>query len=259
MWNFKNTLTGTLTGVRISAVDDIAFLDNCVALQPYADGRSVIQLYDANGKYVEGILGNLGTGITLNPTPNYSSNFSSGVDSFIAYKGTQSENNDGILGEDDWLKYYCDGSTDLHYTRRSLSVVVGTVVKLEASLYIPNSGGNTYLQGVNISFGAGAVVSNILMTTLGSKVSVSTYLSVAGSTIVIWGRKNNGWSFTGANSATDDLFYIKDIIVTKVLSPSTQGIIIKNNSGQQRFINKETGFICGHASNPYKLFTNVRI
>ncbi len=56
------TIKGTLTGVRISAVDGTAFLDDCADLIPYCDGRSIIRLKDSGGRYAIGVLGAHGTG-----------------------------------------------------------------------------------------------------------------------------------------------------------------------------------------------------
>lgn len=65
MISFPTIIKGTLTGVRISAVDAGAFLDNCADVLPYVDGKSIIRLKDAAGKYNIAILGAPGTGETL--------------------------------------------------------------------------------------------------------------------------------------------------------------------------------------------------
>ena len=45
----KVAYRGTLTGLRISAVDGRAFLDACAALVPYADGSHLVEIYSATG------------------------------------------------------------------------------------------------------------------------------------------------------------------------------------------------------------------
>ena len=52
----------TLTGLRISAVDGTAFVDNGSALTPYADGYHEISIYDSSGYELKGILKAQGTG-----------------------------------------------------------------------------------------------------------------------------------------------------------------------------------------------------
>lgn len=50
----------TITGLRISAVDGTAFLDNCAELQKYA-GR-MIRIYDSGSRYLEGWIKANGSG-----------------------------------------------------------------------------------------------------------------------------------------------------------------------------------------------------
>ena len=54
---------GSLTGLRISAVDGTAFVDNAGATLPtYADGYHEISIYDSSGYELKGILKAQGTG-----------------------------------------------------------------------------------------------------------------------------------------------------------------------------------------------------
>lgn len=53
----------TITGLRISAVDGTAFLDNCAELQKYI-GR-MIRIYDSGSRYLEGWIKANGSGETL--------------------------------------------------------------------------------------------------------------------------------------------------------------------------------------------------
>jgi hypothetical protein len=61
----KVAYRGTLTGLRISAVDGTAFLDACAALVPYADGSHLVEIYDASGRMLRGYLGAAGSGEDL--------------------------------------------------------------------------------------------------------------------------------------------------------------------------------------------------
>lgn len=48
---------GTLTGLRISSVNGTAFIDNAGATVPtYADGNHSIEIYDASGRMLKGVL-----------------------------------------------------------------------------------------------------------------------------------------------------------------------------------------------------------
>jgi len=55
---------GTISSLRISSVDGTAFLDNCAALVPYADGNHLVEIYDASGRMLRGYLAAAGTGET---------------------------------------------------------------------------------------------------------------------------------------------------------------------------------------------------
>ena len=53
---------GTITGLRISAVDGTAFIDNAGATIPtYADGNHQIEIYDASNRMLRGVLKAAGT------------------------------------------------------------------------------------------------------------------------------------------------------------------------------------------------------
>ena len=53
MLTFPTLITGTATGMRISSVDGTAFLDNCAALVPYADGNHLLN-YDSANRMLRG-------------------------------------------------------------------------------------------------------------------------------------------------------------------------------------------------------------
>jgi hypothetical protein len=56
---------GTITGLRISAVDGTAFIDNAGATIPtYADGNHQIEIYDSSNRMLKGVLKAAGTGET---------------------------------------------------------------------------------------------------------------------------------------------------------------------------------------------------
>lgn len=68
MLTFPTLITGTITDLRISSVDGTAFLDNCAALIPYADGNRRIEIYDASGRILQGYLKAQGVAETLATT-----------------------------------------------------------------------------------------------------------------------------------------------------------------------------------------------
>ena len=89
MLTFPTLITGTITDLRISSVDGTAFLDNCAALIPYADGNHQIEIYDSSNRMLKGVLKAAGTGAeglgddalaSLDLTSGWSAYFSTIVD-----------------------------------------------------------------------------------------------------------------------------------------------------------------------------------
>jgi hypothetical protein len=68
MLTFPTLITGTITGLRISSVNGTAFLDNCAALIPYADGNHQIEIYDSSNRMLKGVLKAAGTSETVSET-----------------------------------------------------------------------------------------------------------------------------------------------------------------------------------------------
>jgi hypothetical protein len=55
----------TISGLRISAVDGTAFLDNCAAITGYADGAHLVRVFDSSNRLLTGVLAAQGSGETL--------------------------------------------------------------------------------------------------------------------------------------------------------------------------------------------------
>lgn len=65
----KVVYRGTVTGLRISAVDGTAFIDNAGATIPtLADGNHIIEIYDSAGRFLRGYLKAAGTSESLATT-----------------------------------------------------------------------------------------------------------------------------------------------------------------------------------------------
>jgi len=115
---------GTITGLRISAVDGTAFIDNL----PYT----------------------------------YQSDFSAGVDGWTATRGTVNGNIDSIGGADNWLRFTCDTSSGTHWVLEPTALVAGKKYKVTLKYYIPS--GQTKIAGITIRDTSGNGVSANLLT-----------------------------------------------------------------------------------------------
>ena len=61
----RQVLSETVSGLRISAVDGTAFIDNAADLSAYCDGNHQITITDSADKKLVGVLGSAGSGETL--------------------------------------------------------------------------------------------------------------------------------------------------------------------------------------------------
>ncbi|MCE5224911.1 MAG: hypothetical protein LLG05_03535 [Porphyromonadaceae bacterium] len=100
----KVVYRGTVTGLRISAVDGTAFIDNL----PYT----------------------------------YQSDFSAGVDGWGAARGTVAGNIDGIGGEDNTIRYTVDTSSNLHYLFKASTFTINRKYNVTFKYYIPSGQSN---------------------------------------------------------------------------------------------------------------------
>jgi hypothetical protein len=97
----KVVYRGTITGLRISAVDGTAFIDNL----PYL----------------------------------HQSDFSSGVDGYSSGAGTVDGNIDSIDGQDNVLRYTCNTDNTAHYIHKTSIFTIGKRYTVTFKYYIPSS------------------------------------------------------------------------------------------------------------------------
>jgi len=146
-------------------------------------------------------------------TALYTSDFSAGADGWFASKGTVAWNIDSIGGADNWLRFYTNDELSFHYAYKTFSGAIQKKYRLTFNYYIPTSGGSTYLDGISTSIGGIISVAGELLDTIGT---ASVEFTNTDNIIRISPRKGGVYTFAGANSVTDDLFYIKDLAVTEI-------------------------------------------
>jgi len=146
-------------------------------------------------------------------TPVYTSNFSAGSDSWAAFRGTVDGNIDGIGGQNDTLRYYADTESDVHFIVRTLSPT-DKYVRITADVYVPST--NTSLKQVFISADTIYSPHSGLTTTTDTWETLTAILIKTAPyvRIVAWGTGTV--FFSGANSVTDDLFYVKNFTITEL-------------------------------------------
>jgi len=169
----------------------------------------------------------------------YTSNFASDVDSWAAARGTITGNVDGITdgttSYDDVLSFYADGALNDRYIAKATAQVAGKRCIEKFKIYIPST--NTNIDGFAMAIAGGGSSSGFYTinsfsvtkvadgtafgTILGGQCTVCdgfwlqvvcdiNYLYPNQTNPGVMMMKGTSQSFTGANSASDDLVYIYD-------------------------------------------------
>jgi len=151
-----------------------------------------------------------------------SSDFSVGVDGYETARTVMSGNIDGILGVNDVLRFYANADANTHYVRAINKLIGNSLTYVTFDYYIPTS--NTNVDGFNLLSGIGAFTSNNeSFGVTGSWISASGFALGTSSTIQFRMTSGGNTSFSGANLITDDLVYLKNIVVREAVgfaSPS---------------------------------------
>lgn len=151
-------------------------------------------------------------------TATYASNFSAGVDGFTGTASVRDGNIDGIGGQDDVLRIYADGTTGQHYAvRAGIVPTFGRRYRMKFDYYFPST--NTTAKRFQ-TYHAGPAADPA--TVIPVNDAWTTYKrefeeSIAPGNIYLFFANNSGnSSFTGANSSTDDVIYLKNFSVVQL-------------------------------------------
>ena len=153
----------------------------------------------------------------------YASDFSAGVDGNAAKSGTLTGNVDGIGSEDDNLSLWADGTSTSHgITLPQGSLVSGNQYTVTFDVYIPS--GQTTVDGAGLYFAGTSTVTASTSTTDAWVTISDTFVYgtgfETGTMRVTQLDTGTGtpYVFTGANSASDDLIYIRNLTITQLTS-----------------------------------------
>ena len=151
----------------------------------------------------------------------YTSNFSAGVDSWLASGGSIAGNIDSIGGQNDNLRFTASTSTGYKIARTAAgSLVTSASYRLTADVYIPSS--NTEIDGAGFiisgdaDFDSGQAGSFTSLKDQWVSISVLTGPSSASARISVCGMDSggSGASFTAASNG--DIFYVRNVVATKL-------------------------------------------
>jgi len=153
----------------------------------------------------------------------YESDFSAGVDGNTAKSGTVTGNVDSIGGEDDNLSFWADGSTTTHGIVLPQShFISGNQYLLSVDVYIPSANTNVDKAGIYFS-GSSTVPESTNTTDAWVTLTYQFTYGEGDSTGAVRvtqqvSTNNPSYTFTGANSASDDLIYIRNVRITQLTS-----------------------------------------
>jgi translation elongation factor P/translation initiation factor 5A len=172
----KVVYRGTITGLRISAVDGTAFIDNL----PYL----------------------------------YQSDFSAGEDGWTAAQGTVAGNIDSIGGIDNWVRLTCGTTSAVYRIKKSTTTVSkGKKYTITFTYYIPS--GQSNIDGVRLMFNGGSQGGSSIQSVVDTATTVTvTVTATTTGQIEFWAY--DGAETTFADPGGDDVFYIKDIKISEI-------------------------------------------
>lgn len=158
-------------------------------------------------------------------TASYTSDFTAGAspnpqNNWTALAGTVTGDIDGIgsPSTDDTLRYWADGTSANHGPRiTTITLTANKRYRVAWSYFIPS--GNTTLKRVGIYGQAGASFSGLVVQTVtGTWTDVVSegYLAASQGIAFLGLTSASSGVWTGANSVTDDLLYIKNVVVTPI-------------------------------------------
>ena len=219
----------TGTSPRISAVDDTAFIDNLPVgvTSAYMDGKHYLRVYDPNGKYIEGVLKEVGA--------------AEGVTDIIGGTDPALLNGDFSLGDTGWNK-----GTGWTIVDQGGGDYEGVATNVAASITLSQAISGvlarlfkTVAVCTNFTSGSISVYGNADGSCIGN------ILTSTGTTTLYWTSTSNFERTTGVRSAENGTtLRVDNCSLQQVTAPSTAGCTIVNSiSGTDyHWLTKETGF-----------------
>jgi hypothetical protein len=229
-----------------------AFYGGGVDLTAYQDGRHAIAFYQASGMAWAWISATAPSGLATSAV--YTSDFSIGVDGWSASNGTVTGNIDAIGSEDDWLRLYANATSGNHQGIKA-PLTVGAYYTVAGKTYIANSGGSTYLNGISLQNNTSSAGGQpgVITSTTGSVVNLSFSFTAITTALRWYLSKSTSYSFVGANSATDDVAYLKSIVATQTTMPAATGALLLSTKAGSRGWIQNTG-VTGNEALTYKVY-----
>jgi hypothetical protein len=238
---------GTVTGLRISAVDGTAFIDNAGATIPtYADGNHQIEIYDASNRMLRGVLKAAGSGVTTSTV--YTADFSAGLDGWSVNWSTGYVVGSFVWDTDHTVLTVAGNSNSVlrPFLGKTLSMTVGALQFMEMDYSVVS--GTAVITSETVG-GANQLLTNTLSGTDTYITSQQTCAGTAYNKLYLY--------FNGRDY--DFVLNINAMRVKAVTAPSSSGATIVSAKGgtTYNFAYKDTSFTYNAASY-YCIVSKVR-
>lgn len=143
------------------------------------------------------------------------SDFSAGTNSFTGNAGTVTGNIDTIGGEDNWLRLVVDATNSSHFARRSTTLITAnTRFRISYKYFLPS--GQSHVDGVGLLINNGATLVGAVNTITDTTTTVTAEVLIGSADSDLRFYAYDGASTVFQDASGDDLFYIKDAVVTKL-------------------------------------------
>ena len=144
----------------------------------------------------------------------YASDFSAGVDGFVAYGGAGVGNIDGIGGKNDNLRFTVDSASANHQFQKNYGSLIedGKSVRVSAEIYIPST--NAQITGVQVNRDGSANVNVIdTVTATNAWTAVSGVFTKDYADIRFRALDGTAAVFTGNGT---DVFYVRNVRIVQI-------------------------------------------
>jgi len=223
--------TKVYTGVtlRMATVATGALITQVSGSPPLSLFKNRMITISDGSKAVTGYIKSVGVTETYELTPTYTSDFSAGVDGWVAAGGTAAGNIDAIGGANDWLRLTVNANNSGHVVYRATpNLVVGALYNLSLDYYIPST--NSVMTSASIESGAANYRYDTAssLATLDAKTTRSINFTAKETGFVrVYGL--GGGSFQDAGG--DDVLYLRGVVAQRILTPDSTGVVISSTRG----------------------------
>ncbi|MHB8109751.1 MAG: TipJ family phage tail tip protein [Syntrophorhabdaceae bacterium] len=147
-------------------------------------------------------------------TAKYTSDFSADADGWTVFGGAVAGNIDSIGTVDDWLRFTCNTSAGGHYLSLTTpALTVGRRYRVNYTYYIP--AGQSNINGLHFyNDNNASPISGLLSATNSVTTGSFEFTATVTTPLKIYGKDDGVSAFTDAGG--DDVFYIKDVIITQI-------------------------------------------